>query len=108
MRKKTQLVASRGEAAARAAEEQAAATAGGEPLTLGGLPAAARSMERVATAQAATYEAWAADISGVDPLLGRSLAGLAGRLRALAGQAGAVREEARDALRALDDADADG
>lgn len=105
MRRKTQLVARRGESVAELAEEQARTAAGGEALALSGLPAAMASAERAAIAQAATYERWAADAGQLDVLLGRSVLELALQLRAVAGQARRVRHEAREAMDVMDDGD---
>jgi hypothetical protein len=98
MQRKTQLVSRRGERVAEAAQEQAEATKGGEPLTVSGLPGVAISTERAAEWQAVTYERWAADVSGTDVLLGRVALALAEQLRTVAAQAARLREDARDAL----------
>jgi hypothetical protein len=100
VRKKTQLVARRGERLAEAAKEQAEATKGGEPLALSGLPAAAMSTERAALWQAETYERWGTDISELDVLLGRASERLARHLRTVAAEAARLREDARDAMEA--------
>jgi hypothetical protein len=100
VQKKTQLVTRRGELVAAAAEEQSEATKGGEPLALSGLPAAAMSAERAALSQAATYESWAADIAPADLILSRAARRLAQQLRAAAGEAARLRDDARDAMEA--------
>ena len=103
MHRKTQLVARRGERVVEAAQEQAEATKGGEPLSVAGLPGAAISTERAAEWQAVTYERWAADVSGTDVLLGRAVMALAQQLRTVASQAAGLREDARDALDAAEE-----
>jgi hypothetical protein len=98
MQRKTQLVTRRGELVAEAAEQQAEATKGREPLAVSGLPAAAMLTERAALSQAATYDRWAADAAEVDVLLSRAIHLLADELRAVAQRADRVRADARDAL----------
>jgi hypothetical protein len=102
MHRKTQLVARRGERVAEAAEEQADATKGNEPLAVSGLPAAAMTTERAAMWQVATYERWAADAAEVDVLLSRAILRLVDELKSVAEQARRVRADARDALAEAD------
>jgi hypothetical protein len=98
VQRKTQLVARRGELLAEAAEEQADATRGGEPLGLNGLPATALSTERAALSQAETYERWAADLETADVLSSRVALRLARQLRTVATEAARLRDDARDAM----------
>jgi hypothetical protein len=107
VQKKTQLVARRGELLAEAAEEQADATHGGEPLGLSGLPATAMSTERAALCQAETYERWAADIESADVLSSRVALRLARQLRTVAAEAARLRDDARDAMDAAGEVPAD-
>jgi hypothetical protein len=106
VQRKTQLVTRRGERLAEAAEEQAEATKGGEPLALSGLPAAAMSTERAALWQAATYERWAADLEAADVLSSRVALRLARQLRTVATEAARLRDDARDAMDAAGDSPA--
>ena len=103
MRNKTQLVVRRGEGLAAAAEDQTEATRGDDRLTTGGLTAAAASTRRAALAQADTFDRWARDAAADDALLARAVRELADTLRAVAERADRVRDEARDALDALDE-----
>jgi hypothetical protein len=103
---KTQLVVRRGEAVAAAAREQADITASGAPLSIRGLPPAAKATESAAEALGLMYERWAADAKPEDPLLARAVRELAGALRAAADQSRAVRAEAEEAIRSLADEEA--